>query len=68
MEPRPPSLIIETYLDADDLTPNQTLVIKDENGKRYNVDTALTAARTWRRGGSNNKKEVILERWQVDLG
>ncbi|KAF3925477.1 hypothetical protein ABW21_db0209610 [Orbilia brochopaga] len=67
-ENRPPSLIIETYLDAEDLTPNQTLVILDENEKRHNVETTLLAFRNWRRGNPlNSKKEVVLERWRVNL-
>ncbi|EPS41549.1 hypothetical protein H072_4561 [Dactylellina haptotyla CBS 200.50] len=65
---RPPPLIIETYIDAEELTPNQTLVILDENEKRHNVETTLLAFRNWRRGSPlNSKKEVILERWRVDL-
>ncbi|KAF3917759.1 hypothetical protein ABW20_dc0102213 [Dactylellina cionopaga] len=65
---RPPSLIIETYIDAEELTPNQTLVISDENEKRHNVETTLLAFRNWRRGNPlNSKKEVVLERWRVDL-
>lgn len=69
MNPRPPSLIVETYLDAEELTPGQTLVILDESSKRYNVEAVLNASRSWRRGSSavNVKKEVILERWRVDL-
>ncbi|EWC46878.1 hypothetical protein DRE_03890 [Drechslerella stenobrocha 248] len=57
-ENRPPPLVIETYIDAQDLTPNQTLVILDEMEKRHNVETTLFAHR---------KKEVVLERWRVDL-
>ncbi|KAJ6261203.1 hypothetical protein Dda_3871 [Drechslerella dactyloides] len=65
---RPPTLIIETYIDAEDLTPNQTLVILDENEKRHNVETTLLAFRNWRRGNPlNSKKEVVLERWRVNL-
>ncbi|KAK6503172.1 autophagy protein 13 [Arthrobotrys musiformis] len=67
-ENRPPSLIIETYIDAEELTPNQTLVILDENERRHNVETTLLAFRNWRRGNPlNSKKEVVLERWKVDL-
>ncbi|KAK6354972.1 autophagy protein 13 [Orbilia brochopaga] len=67
-ENRPPTLIIETYLDAEDLTPNQTLVILDELEKRHNVETTLLAFRNWRRGNPlNSKKEVVLERWRVNL-
>lgn len=69
-------MIIETYLDATDLTANQSLVILDTEGKRWNVNEALdtAAARAGvntgsRRGGraSGSRHEVILERWIVDL-
>ncbi|KAF3095854.1 autophagy protein 13 [Orbilia oligospora] len=67
-ENRPPPLIIETYIDAEELTPNQTLVILDDNERRHNVETTLLAFRNWRRGNPlNSKKEVVLERWRVDL-
>lgn len=69
-------MIIETYLDATDLTANQSLVILDGQGKRWNVNEALDTAaaragvntgsrRSGRAGGSRH--EVILERWAVDL-
>lgn len=69
-------MIIETYLDATDLTANQSLVILDGEGKRWNVNEALDTAaaragvntgsrRGGRAGGSGH--EVILERWTVDL-
>lgn len=69
-------MIIETYLDATDLTANQSLVILDGEGKRWNVNEALdtAAARAGvntgsRRGGraGGSRHEVILERWIVDL-
>ncbi|KAK6536643.1 autophagy protein 13 [Arthrobotrys megalospora] len=68
LDNRPPPLIIETYIDAEELTPNQTLVILDDNERRHNVETTLLAFRNWRRGNPlNSKKEVVLERWRVDL-
>ncbi|CAZ83349.1 unnamed protein product [Tuber melanosporum] len=76
-EPRPPPLIIETYLDTRDLTANQSLVILDADGKKWNVDEATDAAaaraglnaepRRSVRGGPA-RHEVILERWTVELG
>ena len=75
-EPRPPPLIIETYLDTRDLTANQSLVILDAEGKKWNVDEATDAAaaraglnaepRRSVRGGPA-RHEVILERWTVEL-
>ncbi|CUS13000.1 unnamed protein product [Tuber aestivum] len=76
-EPRPPPLIIETYLDTRDLTTSQSLVILDAEGKKWNVDEATDAAaaraglnagpRRSVRGGPAGH-EVILERWTVELG
>lgn len=69
-------MVIETYLDATDLTANQSLVILDGEGKRWNVNEALdtAAARAGvntgsRKGGrvGGARHEVILERWTVDL-
>ncbi|CEO60828.1 hypothetical protein PMG11_05341 [Penicillium brasilianum] len=66
---RPPPLIIETYLDASGLTNNQSLVILDENGKRWDVQDSIAASRG---AGSHaypqGTDEVILERWRIELG
>ncbi|KAL7269203.1 autophagy protein 13 [Rhizina undulata] len=74
-DPRPPTMIIETYLDASDLTPNQSLVIVDADGKRWNVNEALDMANaraglntgSVRNGRGNGRPEVILERWTIKL-
>ncbi|KAJ5619876.1 Autophagy-related protein 13 [Penicillium lagena] len=67
---RPPPLIIETFLDTRGLTNNQSLVILDENGKRWDVQESLAAAR-----GSpapnpyhSDSDDIILERWTIALG
>jgi len=66
---RPPPLVIETYLDTKGLTNNQSLVILDENGKRWDVRESLAALR-----GAHSKpyqsenEEIILERWRIELG
>ncbi|KAK9370050.1 autophagy-related protein 13-domain-containing protein [Lipomyces kononenkoae] len=59
-----PPLLIETVLDTRDLTANQTLVVLDDEGKRWNVEAAATA------GGIRadiRRPEVVLERWRVEL-
>lgn len=75
-DPPPPPLIIETYLDTKDLTANQSLVILDGEGKKWNVDEATDAAAARaglnagpKRGGRGGtaRHEVILERWTVEL-
>lgn len=58
-------MIIETFLDANELTNNQSLVILDDNGKRWDVVDALAASPA---AASSNPNEVILERWRVELG
>ncbi|CRG84471.1 Autophagy-related protein 13 [Talaromyces islandicus] len=63
---RPPPMVIETYLDAQSLTNSQTLVLIDENGKRWDVLEALAASQD--PGVRSRPKEVILERWRVELG
>lgn len=68
-ENRPPPLVIETYLDTNGLTNNQSLVILDENGKRWDVLDSLAAFR-----GAHSMRprprsdDVILERWKIELG
>lgn len=72
-QPSPPPLIIETYIDAKDLTANQTLVLLDENGQRWNVDTSMSSNLDSAPGGrkagkvTEVKPDVVLERWIVDL-
>ncbi|KKK21606.1 hypothetical protein ARAM_004126 [Aspergillus rambellii] len=67
---RPPPLIIETYLDTQGLTNSQTLVVLDENGKRWDVLESLTASQSAHpvKPPSSRADDVILERWRVELG
>ncbi|KAJ5661964.1 Autophagy-related protein 13 [Penicillium maclennaniae] len=69
-EKRPPPLIIETFLDGKGLTNNQSLVILDENGKRWDVQETLAASRGARasQGRQSDSNEIILERWRIELG
>ncbi len=66
---RPPPLIIETYLDCAGLTNNQSMVILDDNGKRWDVQDSIAGSRRadshpYQQGGD----EIILERWRIELG
>ncbi|KAK9377900.1 autophagy-related protein 13-domain-containing protein [Lipomyces chichibuensis] len=59
-----PPLLIETVLDTRDLTANQTLVVLDDEGQRWNVDAAAAA------GGLRadvRRPEIVLERWRIEL-
>ncbi|KAJ5383874.1 Autophagy-related protein 13 [Penicillium concentricum] len=66
---RPPPLVIETYLDTKGLTNNQSLVILDENGKRWDVRESLAALEGSRaKAYQSEHDEIILERWRIELG
>lgn len=61
-------MVLETYLDASDLTNNQNLVVVDELGRRWDVEEALNASPISSRSKSHRKRsEVIIERWHVKL-
>ncbi|KOS17408.1 Autophagy-related protein 13 [Escovopsis weberi] len=69
---RPPPMIIEVYLDASSLKESQSLVIVDENGKRWDVLEHLNTSQFLNASDSSSaparpKNEVILERWRVEL-
>ncbi|OLN95978.1 Autophagy-related protein 13 [Colletotrichum chlorophyti] len=69
-ENKPPPLIIETYLDTSRLTASQSLVIVDENGKRWDVMEALNSSDSSDDGRPSPAKrntEVVLERWRIEL-
>ncbi|KAF9875955.1 hypothetical protein CkaCkLH20_06401 [Colletotrichum karsti] len=69
-ENKPPPLIIETYLDTSRLTPSQSLVIVDENGKRWDAMEALNSSDSSDDGRpmpTKRNTEVILERWRIEL-
>lgn len=62
-------MIIETYLDASQLSPSQCLVVVDDNGKRWDVLEALNTSETSEDSPTAKKRntEVILERWRLEL-
>ncbi|ORY62661.1 autophagy-related protein 13-domain-containing protein [Pseudomassariella vexata] len=70
-ENRPTPLVIETYLDTSRLKSGQSMVIHDENGKRWDVVEALNSSdqssdsSSGRPGKPNT--QVTLERWRVEL-
>lgn len=65
-----PPLIIETYLNTKGLTSNESLVILDDNGKRWDVRDSLLASGN--NSGSKNSQsdslDIVLERWKIELG
>ncbi|KAH8129032.1 hypothetical protein ACSS6W_002599 [Trichoderma asperelloides] len=71
LENHPPPMVIEIYLDASSLKESQSLVIIDEDGKRWDVLEQLTSSTSSSGSGSlttvRRPTEVILERWRVEL-
>ncbi|KUI52463.1 Autophagy-related protein 13 [Cytospora mali] len=68
-ENRFPPMVIETYLDASQLSPSQCLVLVDDNGKRWDVLEALNSSETSDDSPTMRRRntEVILERWRLEL-
>ena len=67
---RPPPLVIEVFLTTEPLHQGQRWVILDEDGKRWDVQNALSSSYSGRAGKRRaaDATEVILERWTIELG
>jgi autophagy-related protein 13 len=65
-----PSLCIEIYLDISGLGHKQTLVIHDDDGKRWDVAAVLNQVEPASRTTSRTVRpsQVILERWKIHVG
>ncbi|KAF1845524.1 uncharacterized protein K460DRAFT_286534 [Cucurbitaria berberidis CBS 394.84] len=65
-----PSLCIEIYLDIQGLGHQQSLVVHGEDGKRWDVSSALNAAEAASRSSSRAGKltQLVLERWKIHVG
>lgn len=63
-------MIIELYIDTQDLTNSQSLVIIDSQGRQWDVEEALNKSSHSSAGGSgrSSRPEVVIERWVVELG
>ena len=71
MSNRPPPMIIETFIDTQDLANNQSLVIIDEQGRRRDVEEVLNKSPSFSAGDksqSSPRQKVIVERWVIRLG
>ncbi|KAF3040449.1 autophagy protein 13 [Didymella heteroderae] len=60
-----PPLCIEIFLDTKALGHKQSLVIRDDDGKRWDVSRALDNASS---GRSAKATQVLLERWTISVG
>lgn len=65
-----PSLCIEIYLDISGLGHKQSLVIHDEDGKRWDVAAALSAVESTSRSSGRPVRltQLVLERWRIFVG
>ena len=69
-EQRPPPLFVDIYLDTGELKRNQTLVVVDERGKKWDACEALEGPTSSVNQRQRRKKDrhIILERWKIHLG
>ncbi|KAM0723817.1 hypothetical protein Q7P37_000807 [Cladosporium fusiforme] len=66
---RPPPLVIEVYVDTSNLTQNQSLVIVDDVGRRWDVADSVAAESSSRSNKAGGRYyEVMLERWTIEVG
>ncbi|MCJ1375940.1 autophagy protein 13 [Loxospora ochrophaea] len=62
-------MVIELFIDVDELTNRQSLIIADDYGRQWDVEEALASPTN-----SNEKREmrssrpqVLIERWRIEL-
>jgi len=69
MDNRPPPMVIETYIDTKELTSGQSLVIVDDQGKRWDVEDSLRQSIYTNSRGEQQaaSTRVVLERWRIQL-
>lgn len=65
-----PSLYIEFFLDIHGLGHQQSLVVHDDDGKRWDVASALNSAEAASRSSSRTGKptQLVIERWKIHVG
>jgi autophagy-related protein 13 len=65
----PPPLVIEVYVDTSHLTQNQSLVIVDDAGRRWDVADSMAAESSPKSNRAGGRYyEVLLERWTIGMG
>lgn len=62
-------MIIETYIDTEELTNSQSLVVVDDHGKRWDVEETLrnSVEASGRSERQPAVSRVVLERWRIQL-
>ena len=62
-------MIIDTYIDTQELTNGQNLVIVDNKGKRWDVQDSLRHSTYTNNRGKKDviTTRVVLERWRIEL-
>ena len=62
-------MMIDLYIDADDLTNNQSLVIHDDSGNWWDVEEAVKSfvETSDPKQGRTATPHVIVERWRIQL-
>ena len=61
--------MIEVYVDTSNLTQNQSLVVVDDVGRRWDVADSVAAESSPKSNRAGGRYyEVMLERWTIELG
>ncbi|KAK5078702.1 autophagy protein 13 [Lithohypha guttulata] len=68
LQERPSPLVLEIYLTTDVLSQGQRLVILDDDQKRWDVYKALEPKSDRNTGRAEKNREILLERWTIELG
>ncbi|KAF9185532.1 autophagy protein 13, partial [Haplosporangium sp. Z 767] len=64
----PPPMLVELFLDTSELSPNQMLVLMDENNRKNKVDiSSASSTSTTPLGQSRPRRNIILESWSLSL-
>lgn len=68
LQQRPSPLVLEIYLTTDVLSQGQRLVILDDDQKRWDVYNALEPRGDRNTSRPEKSREILLERWTIELG
>ncbi|KAF9401908.1 autophagy protein 13 [Mortierella sp. AD011] len=64
----PPPMLVELLLDTSELSPNQMLVLVDDNNRKNKIDiTGPSSTASTPLGQGRTKRNIILESWSLTL-